>query len=301
MRRPRPPVTLAPLLCALACASGGCAPGDGTTDREREAAESLRVDSIVVVDAAGARVALARPASRIVSLVPSATQTLDALGARDALVGRTDFDTEGWLRDVPSVGGGLEPSLESIVALEPDLVIRFGGEQDPRTAERLTALGIPFLTIRPDRVADILQIARTLGRVTGRAEAGEALAREIAVGLERTRAAVADWPRKRVAYVLGGTPPWVSGPNTYIDEVLAMVGGDNVFSDLDRLYASVSPEELRTREIDVVLVSEAASFDASLAPEARVVTIGSALEIPGPGVVTEARRVAELLHDRRLD
>jgi iron complex transport system substrate-binding protein len=100
--------------------------------------------------------------------------------------------------------------------------------------------------------------------------------------------------------VLGGTPPWVAGPDTYIDQVVSLAGGENVFSDLGALYSSVSPEQLLTRDIDVVLLSGAATFDGALAPGARVVPIGDVLEIPGPGVVSAAHLVAEMLHGRSL-
>jgi len=256
--------------------------------------------AIRVVDAAGTEVSFAEPASRIVSLVPSATQTLRAIGALDALVGRTDFDTQAWVREVPSVGGGLEPNLEAVVALEPDLVVRFEGTQDPRTPARLDDLGIRHLAVRPDHVADIYRTAELLGSVTGREAAADALVDSIRRGLESVAEQVADLPRMRVVYVLGGTPPWVSGPDTYIDEIVSLAGGDNVFSDLGALYSSVSPEQLRTREVDVVLVSSPGTFDASLTPGARVVVIGDILEIPGPDVVAAARRVAELLHDKSL-
>ena len=103
-----------------------------------------------------------------------------------------------------------------------------------------------------------------------------------------------------VIYVLGGMPPWVAGPNTYIDEIIRLVGGDNAFGDLGALYSAVSPEELRAREIDVVLVSDASQFDMTLTPQARLVAIGDALEIPGPDVVDAAWRVAELLHGTSL-
>lgn len=290
-RSPRAPAVLCAALTgalSLSCAPG--APDDART----------ATDSIVVVDAEGRRIELAAPATRIVSLVPSATQTLHAIGAAGALAGRTDFDTQPWAADIPSVGGGLEPSLEALVALEPDLVIRFGGDQDPRTRGRLEALRIPYVTIRPDRLEDVFAIAELLGRATGREEAAAALIAELRAGLERLAAQAADLPRLRVAHVLGGSPPWVTGPGTYIDEVLGLIGGDNVFDDLGALYAAVSPEELRTRRIDVVLVPRRGDFDASLTPGARVVEIGDALELPGPDVVASARRVAELMHGRAL-
>ena len=79
-----------------------------------------------------------------------------------------------------------------------------------------------------------------------------------------------------------------------------MVGGDNVFSDLGTLYASVSPEQMRTRDIQVVLVSGAGDFDPGLAPGARVEVVGNAFEIPGPGVVDAAFQVGALIHGRSL-
>ena len=235
------------------------------------------------------------PATRIISLVPSATLTLREIGAADRLVGRTDFDTAAWAAELPSVGGGLEPSLETIVSLRPDLVVRFAGSQDRRTPARLDDLGIPHIAVRPDRVADVLETVRILGRATGlEASAAELVAR-IEAGLADVEERVRPHPRKRVAYVLGGTPPWVAGPGTYIHELLTLAGGDNVFADLDELYAGVSPEEIRSREIDVVLVSGADVFDPSLAPDARVEIVDASIEIPGPHLADAALHLAELL------
>jgi len=284
------PVTLPVFAFLLAC---------GPPPQSSEGADGA-ADSLRIVDASGARVSLPGPARRVVSLVPSATQTLRAIGADRALVGRTDFDTERWAADIPSVGGGLGPNLEAIVALEPDLVIRFEGAQDPRTAARLDDLGITHLAVRPDHVDDIYRTARMLGVATGHEAQADSLVEAIRTGLSGLSDRVAALPRRRVAYVLGGTPPWVSGPGTYIDEIVSLVGGDNVFSDLRVLYTAVSPEQLLTRDIEVVLASGVASFDATLAPGARVAHVGDALEIPGPDVVNAAYRVAELLHGRSL-
>jgi cobalamin transport system substrate-binding protein len=268
----------------------------GACGRTEERATTTTGEEVVVIDATGSRRALPGPATRIVSLVPSATETLHALGRSEAIVGRTDYDLEPWIADRPSVGGGIGPNLEALVALRPDLVVRFAGEQDPRTPSRLDELGITHLAVRPDGIDDLYASIRLLGRVTGAEVAADSLIRSVRAGLGRVEEAVAGLPRLRVAYILGGTPPWVSGPGTYIDEVMAVAGGDNVFSDLPSLYASVSPEELRARRIDVVLTPSLADFDASLAPDARIEEIGDALEIPGPGVVDAAARVAELLH-----
>jgi cobalamin transport system substrate-binding protein len=257
-------------------------------------------DPRAIVDAAGVEHLFEQPARRIVSLVPSATATFRAIGVESLLVGRTDFDTEDWLTSLPSVGGGLGPNLEALLALQPDLVIRFEGEQDPRTPARLDELGIRHVGVRPVSLADIYVTNEIVGAATGRRAQADSLSVAIRAGLEELESRVATLPRLAVAYVLGGTPPWVAGTDTYISEIVSIAGGDNVFEELAMPYSAISPEELRTREIDVVLVSHAGAFDESLVPGARIVVIGGALEVPGPDVVAAAWHVAELMHGAAL-
>lgn len=250
------------------------------------------------LDAAGTRHPTGEPARRIVSLVPSATATIRALGAEHLLVGRTDYDVDAWVSEVPSVGGGLEPNLEVLLSLRPDVVIRFEGEQDPRTPRRLDELGIRHVAVRPSSLADIHATTSIVGHLTGRTSAADSLSQSIRKDLAAVATSVAALPRRTVLYTLGGTPPWVAGPGTFVSEILSLAGGDNVFDDLAAPWSAVSPEVVRTRAIDVVLVPRAGVFDRALAPDARIVAIGSLLDIPGPDVAESARRVAALLHDR---
>ena len=277
--------------------SDGVDTGEAGIDESSDAAE---VGTIAFVDAAGQRHVLEGPVRRIVSLVPSATETLHALGADTLLVGVTDYDRWPWADSLPSVGGGLEPNLEALLALRPDAVIRFEGEQDPRTPARLDELGIRHVAVRPVSLDDLFETNRIVGALTGHAEAADSLTREIRAGLQGLSESLAPLPRKRVVFMLGGSPPWVSGPGTYVSEILAFLGADNVFDDLDRPYAAVSPEELRSRDVDVVLVSTEGAYDASLTPDARVEAVGDALDAPGPDVVSGARRVAEAVHGREI-
>ncbi len=288
MPAPRPLTALALLLLAAACGRPG-----GSQAGDRNSGHGA-IDTFV--DADGHQVRLAVPVERIVSLVPSATLTLGAIGARSVLVARTDFDSASWASGLPSVGGGLEPSLETIVSLHPDVVIRFGGPQDPRTPARLDDLGVPHLAIRPDDIGDVLSIVDLLGRLTGHERAADSLHARLQAQLDEVRARWKDAPRVRAAFVLGGDPPWVAGPDTYVDELISLAGGVNVFSDLGTLYASVSPEELVARDIDVVLLPRGAQLDRSLVAEARVVDVGDVLGIPGPSVAEAARVVANALH-----
>lgn len=284
----RPVRQALPLAFVLTLPFPGCGPATPPAD-------SGAGSGVEVTDGLGRTVRLEAPAHRIVSLVPSATLTLDALGARDAVVGRTDFDTLTWASALPSVGGGLQPSMEALVALEPDLVVLFGGDQDPVTPGRLDEVGIPWVGIRPDRVVDVLDIIALLGVVTDREERAGRLVVELQAGLDTVAGAALPAPGPLVAYVMGGTPPWVAGPGTYIHELIELAGGRNAFADLGSLYASVSPEELVARDIDVVLVPDRTRYDPALTPGARVEEVGDDLELPGPGVVRAAQDVAAAL------
>lgn len=287
-------------LCVV-LALGGCARGDADatvrSDSATPEAEAPLTTRTSVTDSDGRTVDLTVPVRRVVSLVPSATLTLAALGARDAVVARTDFDTASWAADLPSVGGGLEPSIEAIVAARPDLVIRFGGPQDVRTPSRLDDLGIPHIAIRPDGIDDVMETVRLLGRITGHPAEADSVDAAIGAVLDSVRAAARGRAPVRVAYVLGGEPPWVSGPGTYLDELIRLAGGVNVFADLGALYSSVSPEEFVARDIDVILLSEGATFDRSLAHGARIREVGSWVEVPGPAVADAARTISGLLRD----
>ena len=281
------------LVSALGLMTGcGAVDDGGRGGPEAGASEAFPIQ---LVDAAGDTVFLASLPHRILSLVPSASQVLLALGAGDELVGRTDFDSTEMLSHLPSVGGGLNPNLEAVVALEPDLVIRFAGESDPRTAQRLDDLDIPHLAVRPDGLQDIRRTIRHLGMVAGRVEAADSILNAMSAELEALRERVAGHPPVRVAYVLGGGPPGGAGPGRDLHELIDLAGGLNVFSDLEGLYGPVSLEAFLVRKIDVILAPERAevSLPGLAVPIRRV---PDDLEIPGPGLSRQAWALARALH-----
>lgn len=294
MARPGPPAALLALLLALSLSA--CGEGGPPAESSTAAAEESTAAAVEFTDAAGRVHRMDTPATRVVSLVPSATETLDALGARGVLVGRTDFDAAPWARDLPSVGGGIQPSYETLISLEPDLVVRFAGEQDAETPGVLDRMGIRHVAIRPDGIDDVRDAILMLGLATGRSDRAEALVADLDARLQEVRRKAGSLPHPRVAYVLGGTPPWVAGPGTFVHEVLEAAGGTNVFADLDRLYAAVSPEELVVRELDLILTPAASSVPDWLARRAEVREVGDLLELPGPGVGAAAEEIARILH-----
>ena len=253
-----------------------------------------------LVDDAGARHTFEAAPGRMISLVPSATEALLAMALDDRLVGRTDYDRMPELTDLPSVGGGLQPNLEILVSLDLDLVIRFAGGSDLATAQRLTELGIPHFAVQPDGIEDVLSIIRDLGRITGASDAAEALLSEIQIDLDDVARRVATLSNPRVAYLLGGDPPWVAGPGTYIDELIALAGGRNVFDDLGPLYAPVSMEALLDRDLDLILLSNGLPEPPPLAHVPSAV-LPASVEIPGPGLGQAARDIARLIHPGAFD
>lgn len=250
---------------------------------------------IRVQDATGRVLTFSARPRRIVSLVPSASETLLSLGVMDRMVGRTDFDTARAFRGLPSVGGGLHPNAEAIVSLEPDLVIRFAGDSDAATPRRLDQMGIPHLAIRPGGIPDIRKIISDLGKITGRRERADSLLGIMDSTLADIGERVRGRPRPRVAYLLGGTPPWVAGPGSFIEELLTAAGGENVFSDLGEIFGPVNAEVFLVREIDVLL----AASDAEVSiPEIGLTVhrVSSGIEIPGPHLADAASEIARILH-----
>lgn len=298
-RRPVPIAALAALL-----AVGACGPGDGGVPGEHagpgDPDEAPSRHPVSVDDASGRTVALRAPARRIVSLVPSATRTLVELGAAGRLVGRTRYDTAPpRVAALPSVGGGLRPSLEALVELRPDLVIRFAAEADLRTPRRLDELGIAHFAVEPETIDDVRRMIRRLGVLVDRTGAADSLVARLDAGLRRVRAAVDTLPRIPAAYVLGGDPPRVAGPGTFIDELVGIAGGRNVFADAPAGYPQVSPEAFLARAPRVIVVPDDASGPD--VPGARLERVpGSLLEDPGPGLHRAARALARALHPGAL-
>lgn len=285
MRRFRRRASVLHLLLALGCSSGDPEAGAAGTDDDAAAAISL-------TDARGVALRLHAPAVRVLSLVPSVTETFHRLGADGLLVGRTDYDTLSSLLHLPTVGGGLGPNLEVVRTLEPQVVISFAGDSDPRTSRGLAAFGIPEFAVRPDRAEDVTSIVRQMGVLVGREAAAEALAEDLEGELRDVADAVRDLPRLDAVYLLGGSPPLAAGPGTFISDLMELAGARNALGDLTGLYAPVSPEVLRDRRVDVLLVGEGSAVDPRVTRGRRVERIPSWVEIPGPRLGEAAWLVA---------
>jgi ABC-type Fe3+-hydroxamate transport system substrate-binding protein len=268
----------------------------------------LVATGLEVVDDAGRTVRLARPARRVVALLPAMTETILELGAGDRLVARTDYDDDPRVRELPSVGGGLTPSLEVLAALRPDLVIAWEEAGTARVRPQLEALGIAVFAARTQDTTDILANVQRLGVLLARDAAADSLTGAIRDGLDRVRASVAGRPTPSVLYVVGVEPPLTAGPNTFISQAIAVAGGRTIFPDLRSDWPQLSFEEVVRRRPEVLILPVGARPEAAVARlratagwrelladgRTRVRTVpADTLNRPGPSIV----RAAELLRD----
>jgi iron complex transport system substrate-binding protein len=298
-----PIAPLALALCVLLLA--GCGRADDRAGAEAPPA------AITVTDDAGRVTRLERPARRVIALMPSATETLLALGARGQIVGRTDFDRDPAVAALPSVGGGLDPSLEQLVALRPDLVIGWETEK-PQLRERLLEMGIPVFAVRTTDTTDVFRAIGNLGRLTGHSPAADSLAARIRGELEAVRASVAGLPRRSVFFIVWNDPPMTVGPGTFVAQLIGVAGGRSLFPEARQPWPTVSLEEVVRRQPEVVLVpvgeSGAPRMDvtgpgwrelSALRERGPALLPADLVNRPGPRLGEAARRIRDAIHPER--
>ena len=207
-------------------------------------------------DMLGREVALAAPPARIVSLVPSVTEVLFALGAEARLVGVTDFcDYPPAARAKPSVGGMVNPNLEAIVALRPDLVIATTEGNREETFTQLKRLGVPTYLVAAHRVSDVTDLIARLGALTGSQHAAAPLLRRLEQRVAAVARAVAPLPHPRVLYVLWPEPLIVPGREALVTELIRLAGGQSVTADEADAYPRLSLESAVARAPEVILLA----------------------------------------------
>lgn len=239
---------------------------------------------------------------RVVSLAPSLTETVIALGAADRLVGVTRFDDAPEVEKLPRLGGFTDPSVEAVVALRPDLALVSPSPGNRAAVERMAALGTPVLSVPLGDEAEILAAMRAIGLALGLGERGEALARSTQERIARVEERTRKLPRIKVLIVYDWEPLVVAGPGSFADQLLAKAGGANAAGDAKTPYPTYSPEAA-IRAAPVAIVDAAhwnqASRDRILKlpgiSKARVVHASRNLFRPGPKLADAVEELARLL------
>ncbi len=258
------------------------------------------------------------PAKRVVSLVPAVTEMLFAVGAGSQVAGVGSYDNfPPETKALPRVGALLDPDVERIISLRPDLVITYGSQVD--LEKQLSRAGIRTLSYRNGGVANVLQTLRDVGRVTGHAAEGDRRAKEIEGRLDAIRAKVKGRRRPKTLLAFDRQPRtlqqmYVAGGRGFLNEMLDIAGGDNVFADDRRESVQPSHEILLVRAPEVIVELRATGLAAAIGereekaawlalpsiPAVRSGRIhmlnGDYLVVPGPRIAAAAETLARALH-----
>lgn len=259
--------------------------------------------------AAGAEESSPATARRIVSMNPSLTETLLALGVGDRLVGVDEYSArqQPEVRGLPVVGGLFSPSLEAVTALTPDLVVLVPSAQQRSFRDRVEALGVRVLALPNITLEELLASIDVLGDAVGRSTEARALVEEIRASLAEVRRTTRSRPSVRALLVLQRDPLYVVGGANFIDSILEVAGAQNVAAVFDEPYPRISVEWVVDRRPEVILDASDDPLPAkeywSRWPSLPAVSAGrvtgvSASEVtrPGPYIGAAARSLARALH-----
>ncbi len=195
--------------------------------------------------------------TRLVTLGPTLTELVWALGAGDRLVGRSRWDT--WpadVREVPDLGDAIRPNIERIVAARPDLVVLYPAGDNAPAIATLEGMGVRTLALRVDRIEDFLAAVDTLGHVLGARDRADSIVRAVQAALDSVRGLPALTPRPRVFVPAWLTPPITVGAGSFLSELIEIAGGTNVYADRAEPSFQVSFEDVVRRAPDLVLSSD---------------------------------------------
>ncbi len=209
--------------------------------------------SEVLKDDLGYEIAMDKTPQRIVSLAPSNTEILFALGLGNRIVGVTDYcDYPPEAKEKEKIGGYSTINIEKVVSLEPDLVVAAYGN-GIEAIETMKRLNLTVVALNPRSIADIERDIILLGKITGTEKNATRIVKEMENKINSVKKAVEGEKKVRVAHIVWHDPIWVSGKDTFIDEIISIAGGENVFNFTG--WRIVSIEDLVSANPDVIIVS----------------------------------------------
>lgn len=253
--------------------------------------------------------------ARIVSLAPSITETIFALGAEDRLVAVSTYcDHPPAAAELPRAGTYLQPSVEAILGFEPDVVLAVPTPGNRAPVEQLRRLGVRVAVVGEDTFEDSWEAMETIGRWVGRPDEADALAERVRAEIDAVREAAKDRPRRRVLFVVGHDPLVAAGEGLFVDQLIEVVGGRNVGAVGRGSWPRLSLESVVAAAPDVIVdgamgTEAGAGGEEALrgwwqpyrsVPAVRDGNIraqrSNALLRPGPRLGVAARELFELVH-----
>jgi ABC-type Fe3+-hydroxamate transport system substrate-binding protein len=251
------------------------------------------VSGSVGVDDFGDSIHVTAPAKRVVSLSPVTTEILFAIGAGDRVVGRTHWDLyPAVARAVADLGNGMQPNVEAILGVHPDLVVLYAGSMNRAAAAQIRRVGIATIAIRTDTIGDFARVTMILARAVGDTTAGRRVVDSVTRSIDNVRQLPRPAAPVTVFWHIWDNPILTIGRGSYMNELTEIAGGKNVFADLPAASPQVTMEEVVRRNPDVIIAGpvNAKNIRASAAWQAvpavragRILVVDTAL-VSRPGV-----------------
>lgn len=268
-------------------------------------AGSLVAQPITVRDGAGLTVTVKAPALRVASLLSSAVDIIVALGAADRIAARTRYDTATVVARAVNVGGGIDPSVEALVASRPDLFVVWNGQAGSTVVSRMRALGVPVYLVDTKDTSALFATVRNLGALIGETPRATAAAARLRLELRAVQVQRANAKRLQAVYVISRSPVIISAASSYMGELISVAGADNPFHDVSGEFPTLSLEAFIARDPDVLIVGHRDDGGRQLERlrdtpgwrDLRAVRTGAVIEVDGEQWGRPTLRAGALVRD----
>jgi iron complex transport system substrate-binding protein len=249
---------------------------------------------------------------RVVSLNPATTDLIFALGAGDRLVGRTHWDVYPAAAIlVPDLGSGIRPNVEAVLGARPDLVILYASKDNRAAASEFRAAGVNTLSLKIDHIADFRRAARTIARLLGDSARGVRVSDSVERTLKRVRAATQSLEKPTVFWHIWDAPLITIGRGSYMNELIEIAGGRNIYGDMSESSPAVSIEDVLKRNPRYIITGPEGSRKISKDPrwsqaqavkEKRILVADTAIVgRPSVRLGEAAESLARLLHPGKIN
>ena len=249
---------------------------------------------------------------RIVSLNPATTDLIFALGAGDRLVGRTHWDVyPEAAKAVRDLGSGIRPNVEAVLGVRPDLVILYASKDNRAAASELRTAGVNTLSLKIDHIADFYYASRTIGRLLGDSARGAIVADSVERTLKRVRATTQSLDKPTVFWHIWDAPLITIGRGSYMNELIEIAGGRNIYGDVDQTSPAVSIEDVLKRNPRYIITGPEGSLkimkdprwsEAPAVRDRRILVVDTAIVgRPSVRLGEAAESIARLLHPKELN
>lgn len=225
------------------------------TTNDKRATSNVGRTTSYAIDDFGDTLRFAARVTRIVSLNPTTTEILFAIGAGDRLVGRSEYDKyPAAAQAVPNLGPGLRPNVEAVLAAKPEVVLLYASQDNRAAAQQLRAAGVATAAFKVDSIEQFDRLTRLLGRLVGDSARGALVADTVMRTLDSVRALTRDLARVSVVLPTWDQPLIVIGGGSFLSQLVTIAGGRNVYDSLAAPSPTVTLEDVVRRNPDAVLV-----------------------------------------------